>query len=61
MHKGGATDDPSSYCPIAVVPVVAKVMKKIFSTQLSVYLEQNDFLHPHQGAYCSWKSTEDIL
>ena len=26
-----------------------------------MYLERNNLLHPHQGAYCSGKSTEDIL
>ena len=26
-----------------------------------MYLEQNNLLHPHQGAYCCGKSTEDIL
>ena len=61
VHKGGASDDPSNYRPIAVVPVVAKVLEKIVSTQLSMYLERNNLLHPHQGAYRSGKSTEDIL
>ena len=31
------------------------------STQLGQYLEQNNLLHPHQGAYHCGKSTEDIL
>ena len=38
VHKGGASDDPSNYCPIAVVPVVAKILEKIVSTQLSMYV-----------------------
>ena len=48
--KVGASDDPSNYFPIAVVPVVAKVLEKIVSTQLSIYLERNNLLHPHRGA-----------
>jgi len=36
-------------------------LEKIVSTQLSKYLEQNNLLHPHQGAYRCGKSTEDIL
>jgi len=48
VHKGGATDDSSNYHPIAVIPVVAKILEKIVSTQLSMYLEQNNLLHPHQ-------------
>jgi len=41
--------------------VVAKVLEKIASSQLSTYLERNNLLHPHQGAYHSGRSTEDIL
>ena len=41
--------------------MVVKVLERIVSTQLSMYLERNNLLHPHQGAYCSGKSTVDIL
>ena len=61
VYKGGASDDPSNYCPIAVIPVVAKVLEKIVSKQLSMYLERNNLLYPHQGAHHSGNSTEDIL
>ena len=61
LFKGGAPNDPSNYRPIAVVPVVAKILEKIVATQLGTYLEQNNLLHPHQGAYHCRKSTEDIL
>ena len=61
VFKGGAPNDPSNYWPIAVVPVVAKILEKIVATQLGTYLEQNNLLHPHQGAYRCAKSTEDIL
>ena len=61
VFKGRAPNDPSNYRPIAVVPVVAKILEKIVATQLGTYLEQNDLLHPHQGAYHCGRSTEDIL
>ena len=61
VHKGGAVGDPSNYRPIAVVPVVAKVLEKIIVTQFSVYLEEHNLLHLHQGAYRCDKSTSDIL
>ena len=54
-------DDPSNYHPISVVPVIAKILEKIVSVRLSGYLETNHLFHPHQGAYRSGKSTEDIL
>ena len=59
IYKGGSPDDPSSFPPISVVPILAK--SKILSDQLSVYLEDNHLLHPHQGAYHSGKLTQDIL
>ena len=61
VHKGGAVEDPSNYRPIAVVPVVAKVLEKIVACQFSTYLEEHKLLHPHQGAYRCGKSTSDIL
>ena len=63
VYKGGAPDDPSVIIDLLpyVIPVVAKILEKIVATQLSMYLEQNNLLHPHQGAYRCGKSTEDIL
>ena len=61
IYKGSAPDDPSNYWPIAIAPVVAKILEKIVTTQLDMYLERNDLLHSHQGAYHYGKSTEGIL
>ena len=61
MHKGGPTSDPGNFRPISVVPVLAKILEKIVSAQLSDYFEQHSLLRPHQGAYRCGKSTEDIL
>ena len=46
VHKGGNFDDPSNYRPISVVSVVAKILEKIVSDQLSLYLENHKLLHP---------------
>ena len=59
VFKGGAPNDPSNHRPIAVVPVVAKILE-LLATQLGMHLKQNNLLHPHQGVYRG-KSTEDIL
>ena len=61
IYKGGSPDDPSNFRPISIVPILAKVLEKIVSDQLSIYLEDNHLLHPHQGAYRAGKSTQDIL
>jgi len=61
VHKGGPTSDPENYRPISVVPVLAKILERIVSTQLSNYFERHSLLLPHQGAYLCGKSTEHIL
>ena len=61
VHKGGSTDEATNYRPIAVVSVVVKILEKIVATDLSGFLESTAQLHPHQAAYRSGKSTEDIL
>ena len=47
IYKGGPEDDPSNYCPISVVWVIAKILEKIVSVQLS---GSNHLFHPHQGS-----------
>ena len=56
VHKGGAFDNPGNYRPISVVPVLAKLLERTVSTQLEMFLEQNNLSAYHMG-----KSTEDIL
>ena len=29
VHKGEDTNDPGNYCPISVLPILAKILKKI--------------------------------
>ena len=63
VHKGGASNVPNNYRPIAVVSVavVAKILEKIVATKLSAFLKACHLLHPHQDAYQHGKSPEDIL
>ena len=42
VHKGGATDNPSNYRPIAVVSVVANILEKIVAAQLSNHIVSNN-------------------
>ena len=61
MHKGGDTDDPGNYCPISIVPIVAKVLEKIIATQLSYFMEHHYLLHDLQGAYRQGRLADQIL
>jgi len=61
LHKGGSTDDPTSYRPISVMCVAAKILEKLIATQLHNYLEKQKLLHPHHGAYRHGRSSDHIL
>jgi len=61
VHKSGSSDDPGNFRPISVVPVTAKILEKIVSTQLQSFLERNELLSPYQGTYHHGKSTEQLL
>jgi len=61
VHKSGNTDDPGSYRPISVVPIVAKVLEKVIASQLNLFLENHKLLHNLQGAYRHGRSANEIL
>ena len=61
VHKGGDARDPSNFCPISVVPVVAKVLEKVVVDQLGLFLESCHLLNDLQGAYHHGRSSEHIL
>lgn len=41
VHKGGGTSDPGNFCPISVVPIMAKTLEKLIANQLCGYLESH--------------------
>ena len=61
IHKRGSRDDPSNFCPIAVISVIAKILGKLVTGHLSAHLQSNHVLHQSLGAYQHGKSTADIL
>ena len=58
IHKSGSFDNPSNYRPISVVPIVAKLLEKVVSSQLSAHLESHCLLSDYQGAYRKSKSIQ---
>ena len=47
--KHGQRENPSNYRPISVVPIIAKVLEKLFASQLNGYCEDNQLLSPYLG------------
>ena len=62
LLKGSADPlNPKSYRPVAIVPVLSKVLEKVIFGQLSEYLRQNRILHPSHHAYRGGHNTTTAL
>ena len=57
LHKTGATNDPSNYRPISVLPILSKILERAMRSQLSSYLENNNLLTKCQFCYRKNRST----
>lgn len=58
IHKSGEKDTPNNYRPIAILPVVSKVLEKVIAEQLIEHLESNQLLHSQQFGFRQKYSTE---
>ena len=52
---------PKSFRPVALLPVVSKVLERVVHTQLVAYLDQHKLLHPQHHAYRSLHSTTTAM
>ena len=58
---GKNTTDPSSYRPIALLDLLAKIFEKIISFRLRQHLEDTHQFNPNQYGFRPNKSTEQII
>ena len=61
LHKGGARNDINNYRPIAVLPILSKILEKHVASSLSVFVRHNNLLYELQSAFRSGHSTETAL
>lgn len=61
IYKKGDRDCPSSYRPISIVPVLAKILETIVYNQLSDHFERLNIIAPSQFGFRKNKSTVDAL
>ena len=61
LHKKGDTLDPKNYRPVALLPVLSKVLERIIFDQIMAYLNNYDLLHPNQHAYRANHNTTTAL
>jgi len=61
VYKKGDINDPSNYRPIAVLPIVSKIMERHLHNQLSSYLDEYNLLLDNQSGFRSRHSCETLL
>ena len=62
IYKGqGNRDDKNNYRPIAVLPILSKLLEKHICDHLCDFLEENTLLHRFQSGFRKFDSTETAL
>ena len=61
LHKKDDPLDPKNYRPVAIVPILSKILERAVFNQLISYLNENKLLHPNHYAYRAEHNTTTAL
>ena len=61
FHEDGPRDDVNNYRPIAVLPVLSKILEIHVTKSLTNYLNENNLIFKYQSAFRENHSTETAL
>ena len=62
LYKGkGSKLEPKSYRPVAILPILSKVLERLMFQQLVTYMDANKFYNPGHHAYRSFHSTTTAI
>ena len=62
LYKGkGSKLDPKNYRPVAILPILSKVLERAMFQQLVNYMDTNNFYNPNHHAYRSFHSTTTAM
>ena len=61
LYKKGDTLNPKNYRPVAIVPILSKILERVVFNQMIQYLTQNSLLHPNHHAYRLGHNTTTAL
>ena len=61
VHKKGSKSDVNNYRPISLLPVMSKILERIFYKRLCSFLSQVDFFHQYQFGFRKKHSTSNAL
>lgn len=61
IFKSGDTEDSSNYRPIALLPVLAKIVEKVISIRILSFLERNNILTANQHGFRKGRNTSSAV
>jgi hypothetical protein len=61
VYKKGPKDDPNSYRPISVIPIIGKIFEVIIKSQLYNFFENSGFFSSSQYGFRKGKTTAQAL
>ena len=61
LHKKDDPLDPKNYRPVAIVPIISKILERAIFNQIGSYLDSNNLLHPNHHAYRPGHNTTTAL
>ena len=61
LHKKDDVLNPKNYRPVAILPVLSKVLERVIFNQVVSYLSENSLIHPNHHAYRAHHNTTTAL
>ena len=61
LHKKDDKLDPKNYRPVAILPVLSKILERVIYLQVTEYLNTNNLLHPNHHGYRKNHNTTTAL
>ena len=61
LHKKDDLLNPKNYRPVAIIPILSKVLERVIFNQMIKYLNNNNLLHPNHHAYRENHNTTTAL
>ena len=62
LYKGkGSKLDPKNYRPVAILPILSKVLERAMFQQVVNFMDSNNFYNPNHHAYRSFHSTTTAM
>ena len=61
LHKKDDLLNPKNYRPVAILPILSKILERVVFNQMISYLDSNGLLHPNHHAYRAQHNTTTAL